>query len=410
MMRFNFSVSKGKSRLEAIFEEDDDITGNREEGPGTEITIKDKTIVYDYPVKEIHPDILGLICLTNFYPFMGGGVTFPEAVSPRLVRAFERGQFLNKKKLEFRNVDKGLEKFSGSRIALAFGGGIDSSAVREMFPEAFVVHEAHIRDGEVLESFSHEVVKSMGFNRGNLVTTNARYVSLPGGWHSWPCSMNTALLMATDFDFGLILCGTVMGSNYLWNGNKYYDRHANREFHGFSGNYWQSTFHEIGIPLFSPIDGISEFGSMRVSSKLLERGEVVYCMEADGNSCNKCTKCFRREVIRSVVDDTFEPNWENYDESFIHGFLERRPLYFGHIFSYARKVGKLPDWAETRIKGVQEIKSDWPLHYFEPAMDFCPEEWTETICERIRSNFDMMSKSEEKELVRWNQEENNVNL
>ena len=409
-MRFDFSVSKGKTRIEAIFEEDDDITGNREEGAGTEITIKDKTIVYDYPVKEIHPDILGLICLTNFYPFMGGGVTFPKAVSPRLVRAFERGPFLDKKKLEFRNVDKGLEKFSGSKIALAFGGGVDSSSVREMFPEAFVVHEAHIRDGEVVESFSHEVVKRMEGDRGKLVTTNARFVSLPGGWHSWPCSMNTALLMATDFDFGLILCGTVMGSNYLWNGNKYYDRHAARELHGFSGNYWQSTFHEIGIPLFSPIDGISEFGSMRVSSKLLERGEVVYCMEADGNSCNKCTKCFRREVIRSVVDDTFEPNWENYDVPFIHGFLEKRPLYFGHIYSYARKVGKLPDWADAKIRGVQEIKSDWPLHYFEPAMDFCPEEWVETICERIRSNFDMMSKSEEKELVRWNQEENNVNL
>ena len=70
-MKFTFETDKSHTFIHAHFEDTDNETGRREEGGGTEITIREKTLTYDYPVKEIHPDILGLICMLNFYPFIG---------------------------------------------------------------------------------------------------------------------------------------------------------------------------------------------------------------------------------------------------------------------------------------------------------------------------------------------------
>ena len=409
-MRFKYWTDAKNTYIEAIFDDDDNLVGNREEGPGVEIEIEERKLVFDYPVKNIHPDILGLICMLNFFPFVGSRVEFPEPVSPRLEKAFQRTPFTNKKIIKFVNVDNSIPKYKGSTISIAFGGGVDSSAVREMFPEAFLIHEAHIKDGRLLHYYSHDIVEKIGKDRAALVATNQRYVSNPGGWHSWPCSMVTSLLMATDRDIGIILCGSVMGSNYLWNGAKYYDRPASREFQGFSGNYWQSVFHDIGIPLFSPIDGISEYGSMSVTIELIKAGEVVYCMGDKGEACNRCTKCFRREVIRTCVQSDFIPNWDYYNTEMIHDFLENRPLYFGHIFSYARKSGKLPEWVTSRISDVQKIDTDWPLKYYSKALEFCPVGWEETIIQRIKNFFEIMTEEEEEELINWDQEKNNSRL
>lgn len=94
-----------------------------------------------------------------------------------MAEAFQNPCFENK--FRFDNVDDSLERYSGSRIALSFGGGIDSSAVRAIFPEAFVVHEAHLKEAVLLASRAYSVVGELGPERGRVVTSNQRYVSRP---------------------------------------------------------------------------------------------------------------------------------------------------------------------------------------------------------------------------------------
>lgn len=404
-MKFSFWTTSTHSYIKAEFDKDDSPSGPREEGVGTKITFQNQVLEYDYAVKNIHPDILGLICLANFFPFIGKRVEFPMPVSPRLVEAFKRPAFINKKDFEFVNVDPALPKYSGSKIGIAFGGGVDSTAVHEMFPEAYVVHEAHIRDNKVLPSATHQIIHDMGAESACLVTTNQRYVSKPGGWHSWPCSAACLLLLATDKDIGLVLTGTVLGSNWLWNGTKFYDRLASRKFQGFSGNHWQSVFQDIGIPMFSPIDGISEFGSMRLSIDRLNANQVNYCMLGkNGEHCNCCTKCLRKSIERKLVDSSYLPDWSNYDTPLIHQFLKKRPLYFGHIFKFAAKQGILIKWINELIVDAREVSNDWPLKYYPPALEFCPEGWKDLLEERIQSNFELMNEEEMEELEAWSQE------
>lgn len=405
-MRFEFWTTPGKSHLKANFEESDSRVGKREEGSGTEITLVDDTVNFDYEVNDIHPDILGLLCLVTFFPFIGDEVEFPKPVSNRLVEAFQNKCFTDKKKFRFRNVDENLPIYKGSKVALSFGGGIDSSSVRKMFPEAYVIHEAHIRKGELVPSHCHDVVNNLGEN-GKLVLTNMRYLSNPGGWHSWPCSTSTSLLLATDQDFGIILTGSILGSCFLSNGVRFWDRMQARAWHGPTGNYWQSAFDAIGLPMFSPVTGVSEFQTMHQSKQLLDSGEVVYCMESDGLPCEKCTKCFRRDVIRSFLDVNYHPNWSNYKTETIFKFLEKRPLYFGHIFStaFSLKPSIFPNWILDKVKDLKRIRSEWAMKVYSPSFELCAPEWREYISRRVLKFIQPMNEQDILEFKSWNQTE-----
>ena len=399
-MRFEFTSSGHETALRAVLEEGDQTEGQRAEGAGATIVYSGEDIVFDYGVTDVHPDLLGLLCLIIFYPFVGERVVFPVPVSPRLEEAFRNRNF--KRQFRFDNVDSSIDMYSGSNMALAFGGGIDSSAVRTMFPEAYVVHEAHWRDGRLVPSDTHQVVRDMGLDRGRLVATNQRYVSRPGGWHGWTCSLATTLLMATDHDFGIILMGSTLGGTLLRGGTAYWDRFRARDWHGTTGNFWQSAFNAVGIPVFSPVCGASAFLTMELSLDLIRAGEVFYCTEQNGGACRQCSKCLRRDIIRAVVDPGHRPQWTQYENQAALAYLERDPLSHGHVFSFARRrVGGLPRFIRSRLKGLQEIRSGWPLTVHTGTFDFCDDRWRSTIRRRVLEHLDPMQPEEIAELETW---------
>ena len=410
-MRFEFWTTPGQTHIQAILEDGDSQIGIREEGSGTQIELKETKITYDYEVSEIHPDILGLICMINFYPFIGDKVTFPIPVSNRLKQAFSIPWFKSDKEISFMNVDEELPRYSGKNMVLSFGGGIDSTAVHTMFPEAYIIHESHLKDGVLIESAIHEHVDSLGIDKGRVVVTNQRYMSKPGGWHSWPCSTATSLLLATDMDFGIILIGAPLGATQLWkNGLRYWDRHRSRKWHGASGSHWQSTFHTIGIPMFSPIMGTTEIQSMYISLPALKRNNVVYCTANEGEHCFRCKKCLRRDIIRLIVDDKYSPNWEKYDVELIHIFLENRPLFMGHIFAYALASIDLPEWLTCRLQDISPINSEWPNRVFGQSFEFCPEPWRQPLQSRVFEYVQPMTNSEVNELKKYHLMKGEVTL
>ena len=399
-MRFEFASGGQRTVLRAVREDGDREQGPRQEGPGTTITYSGESIEFDYEVTDIHPDLLGLLCLTIFYPFVGERVVFPMPVSPRLEEAFRNSNF--KRQFRFDNVDSSVEMYSGSKMALSFGGGIDSSSLRTMFPEAYVVHEAHYRRGRLVPSDTHRVVHEMGLDRGRVVASNQRYVSKPGGWHGWTCAFATTLLLATDRDFGIILMGSTLRDTLLRGGTGYFDRFRARGWHGATGNFWQSAFNAVGIPVFSPVCGASAFLTMKLSLDLMRAGDVSYCARQDGGACGECPKCLRRDLIRAVVDPEHSPQWAPYDRLVIRDFLEKDPLDDGHVFSFARgRVGGMPPFIRSRIEDLQEIESQWPLRVHTGAFDFCDHRWRPMIRERVLENLDPMRPEDVADLETW---------
>lgn len=401
-MRFEFWTTTGHSHVRACIEESDSRRGRREEGSGVMLTLRDDVATFNYEVSEIHNDVLGLLCMVLFYPFIGREVEFPRPVSPRLREAFQLPCF---RRLTFRNVSNDVPPYpGGTHMALSFGGGVDSTAVRVMFPEAYVVQEAHLRDGALVASHSHAVVRNLP--RGHLVTTNARYMSHPGGWHTWPCSTCTSLLLATDLHIGAVLTGSVLGSCFLHNGSHFFDRHAKQRYHGPSGNFWQSAFEKIGLPMISPVMGMSEFQTMRLSLPLLHVGEVVYCMEHNGQACNCCTKCFRRAVIRTFLEpDAFgrSVDWTRFDTDVVHALLTARPLYFAHIFVMAISLQPhlYPTWMRSRLANLITVPSNWLLRVYAQAFELVPLPWRALIAERVKTHVIAMHATDVDILKNW---------
>ena len=400
-MRFEADFSGSRTVLRAVFEEGDSPEGRREKGPGTIITYSGEDIEFDYAPGDIHPDLLGLLFLIIFYPFIGERAVFPAAVSPRLEEAFRNSCF--NRQFRFDPVSTSLEPYTGSEAALAFGGGTDSSAVLAMFPEAFVVHEAHAREGRIVPSFVHRAVRDLGPDRARVITSNQRYVSAPGGWHNWPCALATALLMATDYDFGIILTGTGLEGTLLSGGTKYFDRFEARLYGGPTGNAWQSAFNAVGLPAFSPVSGASAFATAELSLGLTRAGRVFSCTLAGGAPCMRCAKCLRKDLSRAVVDPWHTVRWDSYDHPGIHAFLARDPLPQGNVFSYSRgRVSGLPDFIGTLTTDLPEIETQWPRRTHAGTLEFCDPRWRPMIRERVLDHLEEMQPDDIAEMQRWN--------
>ena len=59
-MKFEFWTKNKHSYIRANFEKADSYIGNRQEGSSPKIEYTGEDISFDYEVKDIHPDILGL--------------------------------------------------------------------------------------------------------------------------------------------------------------------------------------------------------------------------------------------------------------------------------------------------------------------------------------------------------------
>lgn len=394
----------GFTFLEAKLEKDDNDTANRLEGLGVQIKLKTPIVFFNREYRDIHPDILGLICLAIFYPFIGKRVTLPLPVSTILPEALSRPIFTKTKTIEISNIDANLSAYKGNGSSvLAYGGGMDSSAVRALFPEAFVVHEGSIKDGAEVLDLTNDIVTTLEKQeRGRLVKTNSRYISDPGGWHIWIGSLVTALLEASEKNASYIYAGTILGSAFMSNGAKYFDRHSARKWHGASGNYWQQLFWDIGIPLVQPLMGCSEILTMEASLNNFEENDIFFCTARNGHACGICPKCFRRMAIKEYLQ-SIKVDYSNFNNPAIHALLGKCPTYFGHIYSALLSQGwNPPGFLEKYFRHLPR-NNTFALHYNPESIDFMPPPLKYSLMKIIENNFTAMTQDEISQMKSWNQ-------
>lgn len=403
-MIFNYYCSGGCTFIEAVFEDDDLKVSQRLEGAGVSISNQNPLVFFNKDYGDVHPDIIGLACLAIFYPFIGSKVTFPQPVTAKLAESINRPIFLKHKQLDIRNIDVNLSGYCGEfGEVLAFGGGMDSSAIRALFPEAYVVHEASVRNGELVKDEANKVTLELEKRgRGSLVETNSRYISAPGGWHVWIGSIVTSLLEAGVRRAKYIYAGTILGSAFMSNGAKYFDRHVSSKWHGVSGNYWQQLFWDIGIPMVQPLMGCSEILTMEVSLKYLPKHEMSYCTADEGRACGVCPKCFRRSCIDSFVSGR-EVTFDHFNNYHVNAILNKKPLYFGHIYAGLISANwDVPEFVGDRFDFLPKDNS-FVLGFNPESLDFMPHELKGDIGERLQDNFRSMTEDELRQMKNWDQ-------
>ena len=89
-MKFTIDYKDNKTLFIAHPENTEERTGNRAQGPYVPINLINNTLIIDYISKKpLHPDIIGAICITAFYPFIKYSATMPFPVSKKFAEGLQ---------------------------------------------------------------------------------------------------------------------------------------------------------------------------------------------------------------------------------------------------------------------------------------------------------------------------------
>ena len=410
-MKFEFLSTTGQSFLKAIVETEEEKQGFRAEGPYPLLKMVNDTVIFDYEIKTIHPDILALLCITCFYPYLDQYVTFPQPVSRKIEEAFGEngvlklhevidGRYQQTKGIKVTNIDDSITPYKGSKLAISFGGGMDSSALYKLIPEAIVIHEqTKLNNGEIqlektLETI--DLINGEGGQAFSFANNNRRGISEPSGWPGWAACTCNALLLSTDFNIGYIMTGSVIGASFLSNGRKYFPGTDT-----LRKNKWIQAFELVGIPMFSPTGGLSEVANAIILHKTNFINKAHWCFRDQGSNCQLCWKCFRRDTILFAIGalDVNNEFWERYNTDFIKKQLVKRPIYFAHIFSFTLRKLEHLTWLKPFIPYDVENTSDWICNSYTEAIKLVPEELRHLISERIVKFIEPMK--DESKVENW---------
>ena len=401
-MIFKFHESNGYSHFTAIPENEDEYYGYKAEGPYPRIRLVHPTLSLKYvSVVGIHPDIIAAICLTAFYPFIKYKATMPLSVSSEFNTALQtiliqhemiNGSYRATQNIVIRNVDDYVRQYKGDRTVIAFGGGVDSTALSIMFPEYGVVHGKHC-DVTNVDNFAKSI--QVG---SHIVENNCTQIC-DDGFTTFTNIFLSALVMSSDLEIGNIMCGEILTSSFLTRGIKYFPQINPRR-----RNRWFRFYEQIGMNIISPVAGCSEIVTAKIVFSKGLSDKVLFCEKNEGHPCYKCTKCFRKCLIFACCGKSYD--FGTFDQEYISNYLRQRPLPSAHVFIEVIKSNRrLPSWIHECIDDLKHIKTDlFHKAYGKSFLNF-PSQSREFISNRVRYFVDTMTISDELYLENWNMEE-----
>jgi hypothetical protein len=310
-MRFTSWVVDNRFYIRGEFVKDhgDVKKGPRYQGPFDELEMVDDTVWYNYIPKHLHADELAIMCFMIFFPWIGQKVEFPKPVSSEVFEAINHPTFTRfKGDIEVLNLEEigpqpinRADLVNPEDVVISFGGGVDSSALHALFPEATLVHEINVEEEE--ESVEHHrVIVAMKHHNARKRTpvywiqTNARYLSKPSGVTNWLCPLIPALLVACDRGKKVVFTGSNIGTMFLKNGKMYSPGHQMK-------NPAREIMSRHMVPIVQASAHISVATAYRLCNEEGIISDVVFCEAGpDKGPCSKCMKCMRRELVyRALV-------------------------------------------------------------------------------------------------------------
>ena len=139
-MKFKIKKTQSQTYFIATCESNEEESGLRAQGPYNPIKLVNNTLVINYVSNlPLHPDIIGAICISAFYPFIKYSATMPFPVSKKFAEGLQmdilpqhdkiNGVYKAVKPITITNIDEKLEPYCyGKNTVVAYGGGMDSTA------------------------------------------------------------------------------------------------------------------------------------------------------------------------------------------------------------------------------------------------------------------------------------------
>lgn len=346
--------------IKATLNEDhgDKLVGPRFQGPHDELEMINDTVFYSFTPGNLHPDTLAMACFHLFFPWIGQKVRFPKEVSPRIEQLINYPTYSRfKGQIEVLNQSEKIKPYQNNvkdevqfeDLAISFGGGVDSTALHAIFPEAMLVHEVPTKTPDFDPSDRGAVSAMMEYNKISktpykVIKTNSRFLSKPNGVTSWLSPIIPSALVASEYNKKSLLIGSNLGTLFLKDGLRYAPAHKIK-------NLARDSLAEVSVDIIQASGGISQFLATKISCEAGFTSLLNFCESGkDARPCSRCLKCLRRELMyRSlIVEDSGRYNLEDlpmdttsfiekYNISRIHEkFKPGGHEPYTHVFSFAR--------------------------------------------------------------------------
>lgn len=272
----------------------------------------------------------------------------------------------------------------GKHRALAYSGGVDSTAAYLMMPESTIL-AYHQRDFP--SNLKHgNVHKAISFIRDKVVRPVHVFPSdhelirtdygLEAGFSTSYAAGIHLILTADFFDLGSLSFGTVVENTWLEKGVRFRD-FAN----SWHWKYWPKRFLHAGLCLDLPINHLTEACTMRVCMNSTI-GEVVNsCIRQDDGGCGICWKCFHKNgpMGRSMNPKSRE----------IQTKLKQIPLRSGMHALWALQKQNLthltPQYAE-----ILHHDLSWWESFYPPGLSIISDDLRPYISEKTEQLFEPM--------------------
>jgi len=285
---------------------------------------------------------------------------------------------------EVKQWDAGLRE-PGSRLALSYSGGIDSTAAMLLLPDETLL-AYHMRDFPSMLDHSipkrtFQAVQEKMKREVVCVPSNHERIRTNHGLKIGFSSSNAAgvhlILLADYFDLAGIAFGTPIDNTWLKSGRTYRDFAQSPYW-----NYWEGQFSKAGLSYVLPINHISEAGALEICKQSILSEAVNSCLRGvEGVWCGKCWKCFHKNgPLGRSIDPTSKE---------IMKFLNTKPLRTAQHALWALKIQNL-QYLTPQFSTYFESDLSWWTEAFEPGLDLIQKPWREGIREKTSQYLEWM--------------------
>jgi len=270
----------------------------------------------------------------------------------------------------------------GNYSGLSFSGGVDSTAAMSLMPDSSVLFymernfESMIDHTNATRFITHlkQSGRKVVISKSNHEKIRTYYDKNYGFSTDYAC-MAHMILLADHYDLDSAATGMPLENSYFFHGSKV------RQFE--KSGFWKRyapMFNFLGLPLYQPVAGCSEVLTNKIvnDSGFKEYAKSCIRSKIPGKSCDKCWKCFRKNIFNNQ-------SWDMSPE--ISKFLQKRPLKQGIATLYALQlISKRNQSIPSEAKDLSELMDEnleFLTRYWPPSIELLPAKYQKYTQNRL---------------------------
>lgn len=365
----------------------------------------------DWTLKSVHPDLLALATILIVYPFCGSKITLPFGVSQLFHNTFRQ---ITKKIIYPINKDlKPRISPKLSKPALAYSGGVDSTAALTLLPQntqlffldRIIPHDMpqNSRYNKQSAHFACHSLRKLG-KSVHLIKSDFEYVRNPVGFPIDVACAIPGLLLADYLRLDSMAFGTVMESAYRVGHLEYKDYSETHHY-----NTWGKLFQIVDMPFNQVVAGISEVGTSKIVLNSPYKALAQSCIRGNlNNPCLNCNKCFRKQLLNSTLSG------ETLNDKFLSRlflipeagkYISKLPIKHENVLTYitAHYQGNFHIMKLLKKKTRGDLLDvSWMEKWYSPSLLLLPEKYRDYVKNRILESLEVMTPQDEKNVKSWN--------